>query len=450
MYKRLALLLLMAAILVGCDIGQTEPPTPYPTVPPPVTEPGRSGSLGGVIASGEVVAVQEAQLGFTVPGRVHAVNVALGDGVESGDVLVTLETADQEALVAQAEAAVLTAQANLDLLLADTSPGQIAVAETAISAARALVSQAEATQEGAEAQCAVARSGVAAAEAALKAAEAQTGQLDTGPKAGQIAAAEAELKLAEVQLQQAQAAYDRVKHSADIQMRPESLALEQATIAHQAAKALYDALFEGATADQRRGAAAQEEAARVQIVQAQDQALSACAQVSQASAAVEAAKAQQTQAEQQLALLKEGPSVEQIAAARAQVAQAEAAVQVARVALEQAELRAPFAGTISALMISPGEAVVPGQTVLALTDLVHLRMETTDLSERDVARVALGQEALVYVEALGEEIEGRVVGIAPQASVIGGDVVYTVYVALDEQPPGLRWGMSTEVEIDTE
>jgi HlyD family secretion protein len=414
-----------------------------------VTEPGRS-SLGGVVASGEIVAVHDAQLSFTVPGRVQDVNVALGDDAEPGQVLATLETANQEALVAQAEAAVLTAQANLDLLLADTPPGEIAVAETAISAARALVSQAEAALEGAEAQCAVAQSGVAAAEAALKAAQAQTDQLDTGPRAGQIAAAKAEVKLAEVQLHQAQAAYDLVKGNPDIQMRPEALALEQATIAYEAAKAQYDALFEGATADERRAAAAQEEAAQVQIIQAQDQALSACAQVGQASAAVEAARAQQTQAEQQLSLLKEGPSLEQIAAARAQVAQAEAAVQIARVALDQAELRAPFAGTISAVAISPGETVAPGQTVLVLTDLLHLRVETTDLSERDVARVALGQEALVYVEALGEEIQGRVVGIAPQATTIGGDVVYTVYVELDEQPPGLRWGMSTEVEVSTE
>ncbi len=450
MYKRLGLLVLAAVLLVGCDLGRQGSPTPYPTVPAPAAEPGRSGGLGGVIASGEVVAVQEAQLGFTVPGRVKDVPVALGDDVEAGQMLVSLETADQEALVAQAEAAVQTAQANLDLLLAGTPPGEIAVAETAISAAQALVSQAEAALEGAKAQCAVAQSGVAAAEAALKAAEAQTGQLDTGPRAGQIAAAEAEMKLAEVQLQQAQAAYDRVKGSADIQMRPEALALEQATIAHQAARALYEALFEGATDDQRRGAAAQEEAARVQIVQAQDQALSACAQEGQALAAVEAAKAQQTQAEQQLALLKAGPSAEQIAAARAQVAQAEAAAQVVRVALEQAELRAPFAGTVSALSISPGEAVVPGQMLVTLTDLRNLRVETTDLSERDVARVALGQEALVYVEALGEEIKGRVVGIAPQSTTIGGDVVYTVYVELDELLPGLRWGMSTEVEIATE
>jgi hypothetical protein len=65
----------------------------------------------------------------------------------------------------------------------------------------------------------------------------------------------------------------------------------------------------------------------------------------------------------------------------------------------------------------------------------------------------LGGEAvtrITKVEALGEEITGRVVGIAPQATIIGGDVVYAVQVELDEQLPGLRWGMSVEVEIRTE
>jgi hypothetical protein len=53
------------------------------------------------------------------------------------------------------------------------------------------------------------------------------------------------------------------------------------------------------------------------------------------------------------------------------------------------------------------------------------------------------------VEALGLEIAGRVVRIANQASKIGGDVVYTVIVELDEQPPDLRWGMSVDVGITT-
>ena len=102
------------------------------------------------------------------------------------------------------------------------------------------------------------------------------------------------------------------------------------------------------------------------------------------------------------------------------------------------------------MSISPGEAVVPGQMLVTLTDLRNLRVETTDLSERDVARVEAGQKANVYVEALGTEIQGRVMSIAPQATTLGGDVVYPVYVQLDEQLAGLRWGMSADVEIEAE
>lgn len=93
---------------------------------------------------------------------------------------------------------------------------------------------------------------------------------------------------------------------------------------------------------------------------------------------------------------------------------------------------------------------MPGQVALTLVDLSRLRVETTDLSELDVARVAVGQRASVYVEPLGVTVGGRVVRLASQAEMIGGDVVYAVLVELDEQPPGLRWGMSVEVEITTD
>jgi multidrug resistance efflux pump len=132
------------------------------------------------------------------------------------------------------------------------------------------------------------------------------------------------------------------------------------------------------------------------------------------------------------------------------VAQAKAALDAARAALDQATLHAPFAGKIASMEVEPGETVIPGSIVLTLADLDRLQVETTDLSERDVAQVAVGQRATVRVEALGVEVRGQVAGIASQADVIGGDVVYAVVVELDEQPPGLRWGMSAEVEIITE
>ncbi len=160
-------------------------------------------------------------------------------------------------------------------------------------------------------------------------------------------------------------------------------------------------------------------------------------------------EAQVGEAQAQLAKLREGSRPEAIAVAEAQVQQAQAALEAAQVALDQATLRAPFAGTVVALEVSAGETVLPGQVVLTLADLSHLQVETTDLSERDVDEVAVGQQATVYVEALGLEIRGRVVRIAHQADKIGGDVVYTVVVELDEQLPDLRWGMSVDAEITT-
>ena len=85
--------------------------------------------------------------------------------------------------------------------------------------------------------------------------------------------------------------------------------------------------------------------------------------------------------------------------------------------------------------------------MVTLADLDALQIETIDLSERDVAFIAVGQPASVLIEPLEVTQSGRVVRISPQASTIGGDVVYTVWIDLDAQPAGLRWGMSAEVTI---
>mgnify|MGYP000543854939 CR=1 FL=1 len=139
-----------------------------------------------------------------------------------------------------------------------------------------------------------------------------------------------------------------------------------------------------------------------------------------------------------------------MAAAEAAVAQAQAGLDAARAALAQAELRAPFAGRVVAVDVDVGEALFPGQPALTLAALDAFEVQTTDLSERDVVRVVPGQRASVYVEALDLRLAGRVVRVAARPETVGGDVVYRVTIALDEQPAGLRWGMTADVEIEVE
>jgi hypothetical protein len=56
---------------------------------------------------------------------------------------------------------------------------------------------------------------------------------------------------------------------------------------------------------------------------------------------------------------------------------------------------------------------------------------------------------ILYIEAPGMTVRGRVAGMASQATTVGEDVVHTVFAELAERPSGLRWGLSVEVEITT-
>ena len=140
---------------------------------------------------------------------------------------------------------------------------------------------------------------------------------------------------------------------------------------------------------------------------------------------------------------------EVIEMAEGNVQQAQASVEIAQANLAQGTLAAPFDGTVTSLRILPGEFVSTTQAVLTLATLNALQVETIDLSERDVPNVHVGDAANIFVEALNQNIGGKVIGISPRADTVGGDVVFKVTIAPDTQPEGLLWGMTAEVEIQS-
>lgn len=138
---------------------------------------------------------------------------------------------------------------------------------------------------------------------------------------------------------------------------------------------------------------------------------------------------------------------EEIEIANAKVKQARASVEIANANLAQGTLRAPHDGTVVSIDVIPGEFVSSNQVVITLATLNTLQIETTDLSERDIHDIQIGDPANVFVEALNKDIAGKVIGISPIANTVGGDVVFKVTIAPDTQPQGLLWGMTAEVEI---
>ena len=127
---------------------------------------------------------------------------------------------------------------------------------------------------------------------------------------------------------------------------------------------------------------------------------------------------------------------------------AKAAIETALANQEVRNLPAPFDATVIEVSIMPGEFVNAHQSVILLADLENLKIETTNLSERDVVNISVGQPALVYIEALEMEIEGTVTAISPLPNNESVDVVYTTTIELDEIPASLRWGMSVTINFD--
>jgi RND family efflux transporter MFP subunit len=133
-----------------------------------------------------------------------------------------------------------------------------------------------------------------------------------------------------------------------------------------------------------------------------------------------------------------------------QVRQARAALEIAQATLAQNTLVAPYDGTVVSINVLPGEFIRPTQVAIVISTLDQLQIETTDLSERDIPNVAVGQSATIHVKALNQDFSGKVVAISPMADTHGGDVVYKVTIRFDNQPDGLLWGMSAEVKITTQ
>jgi len=125
-------------------------------------------------------------------------------------------------------------------------------------------------------------------------------------------------------------------------------------------------------------------------------------------------------------------------------------LETAKANFTQTALIAPFDAVVVDVQIQAGQFAQAGQVVIILGDLAHMQIKTTDLSERDVPAVQIGQTANIYVESLDVTVTGKVMAISPISETVGGDVVYPVTLELHEQPKGLLWGMSAEVEIQTQ
>jgi len=434
-FFQLTLISLILFGLVGCQRGQVpgdvEPtveaeaaaPEVAPTTAPPV------GTT--ILADGQIVAVTPVLvLSFEANGRLLQLNVQPGDQVSAGDVIGTLDDGSlQDAVtnadlqVAQAETSLAQAQLSLDNLLT-WAPDETAVA--------------------------LAEANLAAAQAGLD--NAQTSDSVAGYS---VTSARLAVEQAERQLADAQSAYET---AFDPGRDWEQYIDEPICFEGQGGPVpCTGPFFSTRIENERKNAPLQVQAAQDNLEAARAQYNLAVAGVNQDTAV--SANASVISAQQALDQANTGPKKSEIDAARLQVEQAELSLeqsqfslQQAQDALKKAQLMAPWSGIVLSVDVAAGAMVSAGMPIITLLDMNNLQFHTSNLSERDLAQISLGQPVKIVLKSFpNEPITGTVAGVAPQATgTVGDAAVFAVKINLDPSGQDLRPGMTGRAEITNE
>ncbi|HEX7593213.1 MAG TPA: efflux RND transporter periplasmic adaptor subunit, partial [Anaerolineae bacterium] len=214
------------------------------------TASNETNTASGFIEGEEIAVASE------VGGRIEAITVEEGDRVTAGQELVRLDRATANAQIAQAQAARDTANAQL-------------------------------TQRKNQPRA----SDVAAARAAQSAAQQMYDKVRAGPTADQLALLKTQMDNAKAMIDQAQAAYDRIGGASNpmIAMLPQSVALQQATNNYAATLAAFNDARSHPTAAELAAAQSQidqAQAALDRLTPTTDAIAVAAASVKQADAAL--------------------------------------------------------------------------------------------------------------------------------------------------------------------
>jgi RND family efflux transporter MFP subunit len=160
------------------------------------------------------------------------------------------------------------------------------------------------------------------------------------------------------------------------------------------------------------------------------------------------AELERAQADSELALIEAGRKKDEVMASAKGLTQAEVDVKIARLELAKTRIRAPFAGIVTDIKLSPRERVDAGRELFTLVDISRLKVKAKVL-ESEVGKVAAGREVDLRFNAFpGRVFKGRIEAVSPV--IDAADKTCSVHVVLANPSEEIKPGMHAEVEIPTE
>jgi HlyD family secretion protein len=408
-----------------------------------------------VMVTGTTTPTQSVDLSFEQTGKVSAVYVNVGDKVKAGQPLVELEKSGLLAQLAQATAAVASAQAQLDGLKSGTRPEQIAIEEVRVANAQVALNQAEKTLTD------------SMVDANAKATDAVRGKTDedfTNPQSND--------PTLNFQSTNSQYNIDLVNQKPAIEKTLTSwraelnaLTADSDLLVESAAsktdlnqiKAFVDELVDALNTAISVSAVSQSNIGvyKIDAAAARTELGLAVSEVGTAETGLQSAQANLSLEQNNLALDKAGSTPDAIAAAQALVDEAKANVEGIQVLLGKTLLRSPIDGVVTVQGAKLGQivtvttAAIANSSLISIISLKQLEIDA-DIPEVNIGSLALGQTVNITFDALpGEDFKGSVMEINPAETIIGGVVNYQIKVALDSTDPRIKSGLTANLSIIT-
>jgi HlyD family secretion protein len=431
----------------GCS-GEVEH-TPVPTTAIEETTQTSYTSHADIHANGVLFPIRQMELSFGTGGLIETVNVEVGEVVDTGQVLVRLDTTEAQFALQLAEAELAAAQANYDLVAAgkpEEKQAAVAAAKLALIAAQL---ERKTIDQDAELAAAQAHQTMIEAQINVDDTERYLNNLTANANQAHIDAAYANMILAQAALEKAEEDYEPWRN------KPENNTTRATMLSKLAqAQQLYDATvrrYNGFTGNANDIDLAQAEVdhalALAKLVTAQDN--YEILKNGPDPDEITLAEAKIVNAQARLALAENAePTAEQLTQAQAQVEMAQTHLDRIKSQIDKMIITAPFDGVISRVPAKQGEWAIPGEIMIELMDTSGWKIETKNVGELQIGRIEIGQAVKVTVNAFkDEELRGQVFAISPIAVVQQGDTTYTLLIELESTDLELWPGMTTQVEI---
>lgn len=387
-----------------------------------------------VSVSGKVIPTQDVELGFSQGGRVARVYAKVGLMAMSGSLLAEVENNEYRATLLQKQASLEKAQAQLAALEESTRPEELAVQESAVANARAVLLSSL-------------REAYRAADDAI---HNKADQFYSNPRI----APQLNFSTSDSQL-----AIDIVAQRAGIETElrawQDTLNTDVSDLSALTARS-QNVL--GITADflHLNNIALNQAISNSTVTQSTiDRYVSdiatARSAVNTSATAVANAVSVLSAAETNLALKQTGTRSTDIAAQRAEIKSIEADVLAARAQLAKTRITAPFAGLVTRIDAKSGEVAQSGAAMVSMIQGGTFQIEAY-VPEVEISAVEIGDTSEIHLDAYGASVpfSAVVVAIDPAETTREGVSTYKVTIQFKTPDERIRSGMTADITITVE